>query len=551
MKRLHILYIIALSASPAMAQLDNSVEVTNTVKPVTTDVNKVEVKAQAVETKVKQYKMEYAVEEQPLSEYEPEFLGDYSSEAVRKGSKPGYVHLAGGSHGNVDAKAAYKFGITDNDALTADFLLKGFNGNTRSNNFFLTDKWKSRFYENRIGLKYDHFFDEGPDLFVTGAFGNQVFNYMNTNPIVTDKQHNVLADFSAGITPYKFDKFFIGGVAKLKFFNQDYAVFATDKLSETLLSLEANAAYQFTPEHSVGLGVEAMHSNYSPNELEGITHLHFTPHYMFRNGAMDLRLGLFVGSDGDIAPDAEFVYHIADKSDVYAEARGYETENDLRHLSAIHPYFAMPAFLGEKQEMEAEFHQIEAKLGYRFTSGFGLSGNVNAGYEQSKHHLDYCFMSDAYGNFTPLAAFTKSRCFFINADFTYAYKDILKLDLRHQFNAESNKGEEGKWIKGSYIVPTFEMMWKADAKIVKDLYFGVDFNYACYTKPDIAEEGGADIYKRPATLNLGASLRYTLPVEMPLTVFVKGDNLLNHKHDRYFGYRALGTNVLAGIALSF
>jgi len=549
MKRLHILYILALSASPAMAQLDNSVEVTNTVKPTTTDVKKVEVKAQAVETKVKQYKMNYAVESQPLNEYEPEFLGDYSSEAVEKGNKSGYVHAAGGTHGNVDVKAAYKFGLSESDFLTADFMLKGFNGTARYNNYYNPQKWNSRFYENRAALRYDHYFEDGPNLFVTGAFGNQVFNYMNFASICTDKQHNVLADFSVGITPYKYNNFSIEGKAKIDFFNQEQAPLYINKAAETILALEAEAAYEITPEHSVGLGVEAMHSNYSPSQFEGITHLHFTPHYKYTNGAVDLKLGLFVGSDGDVAPDVECVYHVAEKGDLYVAAYGYETENDFRHISAIHPYFALPLIASDKMEMEAEFHQIAVKVGYRFSSNFGLSGDINAGFGQSKNHLDYNWITNAKDDYVALAKFDKSRRYYINADFTYAYKDILKLDLRHQFNGVNNK-EDGEWVKGSYLLPTFEMKWKADTKIIKDLYFGLDFDYACYTKPDIIVEGGKQ-YKRPATVNLGASVRYTLPIDLPLSVFVKGDNLLNHKHDRYFGYRALGTNVLMGFALSF
>jgi outer membrane receptor protein involved in Fe transport len=52
-------------------------------------------------------------------------------------------------------------------------------------------------------------------------------------------------------------------------------------------------------------------------------------------------------------------------------------------------------------------------------------------------------------------------------------------------------------------------------------------------------------------LNMGASIRYTLPVKLPCTLFVKGDNLFDRKYDRYWGYRQMGVNVLGGLALSF
>ena len=51
----------------ALAQLDNTVEVTNDAKPVVTDVKKMPVKTKPAETKVTHYTMEYAVQGQPLS----------------------------------------------------------------------------------------------------------------------------------------------------------------------------------------------------------------------------------------------------------------------------------------------------------------------------------------------------------------------------------------------------------------------------------------------------------------------------------------------------
>ena len=78
----------------AMAQLDNTVEVTNDAKPVVTDVKKMPVKTKPAETTVTHYTMQYAVEGQPLNNYVPEPLGDYESEAVWKGNKKGYVHLS-------------------------------------------------------------------------------------------------------------------------------------------------------------------------------------------------------------------------------------------------------------------------------------------------------------------------------------------------------------------------------------------------------------------------------------------------------------------------
>ena len=82
---------------------------------------------------------------------------------------------------------------------------------------------------------------------------------------------------------------------------------------------------------------------------------------------------------------------------------------------------------------------------------------------------------------------------------------------------------------------------------MQQLVVGLDWAFACYSEPD-APVVGSYSYERSNTMNLGASVRYTL---RPLTLFVKGDNLLNQNYDRYFGYRNIGANFLAGFAVSF
>ena len=305
MKKIVSLIVLSSAVLVSSAQLNNTVEVTNEVKPVVTDAKKVDVKTQVAETKVTHYTMEYAVEGQPLNNYVPEPLGDYESEAVWKGNKKGYVHLAGGVLGKLDGLAVYQLDLTDNDALTLDLSLKGFNGKTRKNEFFYPIDWKSRFYQNRAAAKYNHRFDNGVDLFVKGAYENHVFNYMS-GETSTDKQHDVLANATVGFTPYEVGNFSIEASAGINFFSQNYRTTLADKLGETLLHADANASYQFSDAHSVEMGLGVFHSAYGNNELDGITRLRFTPHYIYSADLFDLQLGLFVSTKGNVAPDASF-----------------------------------------------------------------------------------------------------------------------------------------------------------------------------------------------------------------------------------------------------
>ncbi len=535
-----------------MAQLDNTVEVTNEVKPVVTDAKKVDVKTQAAETKVTHYTMEYAVEGQPLNNYAPEPLGDYESEAVWKGNKKGYVHLAGGVLGKLDGLALYQLDLTDNDALTLDFSMKGFNGKARKNEFFYPTKWKSRDYQNRLAAKYNHRFDNGVDFFVKGAYENRLLNYMGSLD-ATDKQHNVVANAAVGFTPYQIGNFSIEATAGIDFFNQNYRTTLADKLGETLLHADADASYAFSDEHSVGLGLGVFHSAYGNDELKGITRMRFTPHYLYSSDMMDLQLGLFVSTKGNVAPDASFTYHINPKSDAFVEVTGGEEDNTFRTFYAAHPYFAVYGGTpDEKQKMEAAFYQIETSIGYRFKDYYGLNGQISASYEQGKN--EYCFEGlepDLFDRLVSCAEFYKCRSFSIDADFSYAYEDIVKVDAKHQLYFGTWKDEGlNKWVKGDYSTPVFSMDWKIDVKLMKDFYMGLDWQYGVFHQEDLGTEDDPQ-YKRPALVNLGASLRYTLPIKQPITLFVKGDNLFNQNYDRYYGYRNIGANFIGGFALSF
>lgn len=553
MKKILSLSVFSFSFLVSFAQLDNTVEVTNEVKPVVTDVKKVEVKTKAADTKVKHYTMEYATKEQPLDNYVPEPLGDYESEAVWKGKKKGYVHLGGGVKGLLDGQATYQFDLSDNDALTADLSLKGFNGKTGKHKYFDMKKgWKSRDYQNRASLKYNHRFDNGVDLFVKGALDNHMFNYMGDSE-TTDKQHDVIMHTSVGFTPYTTGSLSISASAGVDFFSQKYRTTLADKLGETLVHADADASYQFNDEHSVGLGLGFFHSAYKNDDMKGATRMRFTPHYLYSTDLIDMQLGLFVSTKGHVAPDVSFTYHLTPKNDVYVEVTGEEEDNTFQAFSATHPYFAViGADEGEKQKLEPAFYQVEASIGYRFKDFYGLSGNISAGYEQGKDVLSLEWMSlDKLGRRVVLAEFDTYRAFTIDADFSYAYEDLLKLEAKNQFYFEKWKEEElGRWISGNYTLPVFSMDWKADVKLMKGLYLGLDWQYGIYHQEDIGTEEEPQ-YKRPNTSNFGASIRYTLPIKQPLTLFVKGNNLFNQNYDRFYGYRTIGTSFLGGFALSF
>lgn len=547
MKQVAIFAMMAATVVPVMAQLDNTVEVTNEVKTEAAEATKVGVKAQVAETQVTHYPMSYAVEAQPLTHYAEEVLANYESEEVWKGNKKKYVHIGGGSHGNVDAMAAWQIDLNEKNMLNADFSLQGFNGKVKRESPVGVRNWQSRDYRNRATLAYRHLLDGGADFRIEGAFENRVFNYLNV-PASTDKQHDVLGAVSAGISPCTLGDLTLDASAHVKFFSQNYVTSLKEGLGETLLGLNANGFYRMADEHGLGLGVEFVHTAYGNEELAGITRLRFTPHYIYGNEQMELKLGVFASTKGHVAPDARVAWHLDCKSDVYAQVRGYEEDNDFRRLSELHPCFAIVGDVwGRKTKMEATYHQTDVRVGYRFKDWNGFGGDLNAGFETAKNHAELECVPQIDNEGYSWVGLVKNRCFYLNADFSYAYADVVNVEARNQLNMESDRNDEGKWESGSYECPLLDVDWTINVKVVKNLHVGLDWRLLLYNNPDLGE----GTCKRPDSANLGANIRYTVPMRLPFTIFIKGDNLLNSRFDRYVGYRHIGANVLAGFALSF
>lgn len=552
--RIFTVHISLFACLAAMAQLNNTVEVTNEVKPVVTDAKKVEVKTQAVQTQVKHYTMQYATEGQSTTNYAEEPVGDYATEEIVKGNKKGYVHLGGGTHGQLDGRASYQFKLTEDDVLGVSLMLQGFDGKVRNNNFYGVKDWHSRDYRNRAAVKYNHHIERGADVYARGAFVNRVFNYMG-GANYTDKQHNVLGSLDFGLMPYQIEDLMVEAKGGVDFFSQNYQTTLTEKLGETLVHLDMVGAYKFTEQHQVGLGLSFFNSSYGNAEFEGITSLRLSPHYLFVGKQLSAQLGFFASTSGEVGPDAWVSYRIDPQSEVYVKASSYETDNSFQRYAREHPYFAFGDDVARNAKgvgkMKAEYHQIDVSVGYRIKSINGFSAHLNAGLDMVKNKSAFDWMSfSRNGCYMPCVEFAKRRNFYINADFSYAYSDILKVEAKNQINMVGSKLDD-EWAKGSFTKPVFLMDWTADAKVLKGLYVGLEWDFAIYDEPSFDYELIGASYQRPDMLNMGASIRYTLPVKLPCTLFVKGDNLFDRKYDRYWGYRQMGVNVQGGLALSF
>lgn len=550
--KLGVLTLASTLTIPAMAQMDNTVEVETSVTPVVKDANKINVLPEVVESNAKHNKVNYSTAMMQTKKYMFTPVDMMSAESSGKGANKGFVSLGAGLPGAVDLRGAYGFNISRNDVLGIHASLGGFNGNADNKDIGNGTDYKSRFYTTKAGVDYTHKYAHGlSELFVKFNLESQVFNYQWPFSSLTDKQHNSLGGVSVGTTDYKVESFRISGMFGYDFFNQKYLTNYGDKYSEGMIHADVDLGYYINEENSLNVDLGLVNSSYSTDGVKGYTHGHIVPYYKFEDYDMSLKIGLFVGSNG-VAPDLRIDYRLSEYVNVYAQAVGYDGETGFKVFNALHPYFVLPSYTstGSDYKIETEFHKIDGKIGLRFRTEKGWAGDINLGYDKTDNRAELTPIVDNANFAAPEVRFVDGGRFYVNLDINYNYEDKLKFSLNNQFNSWS----VDKKMKNTVIKtrPVIDMDWNVDFRITKGLFAGVDWKLQSYSKPEkkVAGNSFVSYYERPVTCDFGLNAHYTFS-PVPLSIYFNVDNLFNTKYDRFYGYRSIGTNFMAGVALTF
>lgn len=567
MKRiLSVALSMAVSVS-AFAQMDNVVEVESSYKPVVRDANKINVLPDVEDVKAKHYSVEYATNGNTLQEYVFQPMGVANSAVADKGAKRGYATLAGGNEGNLLGRIAYGFVFTPKDYLDVDFRLSGHNAKVENTANDFAEDWKSRFYSTKIGASYEHKLTPQSSVIVSGGYESQVYNYQSyyySSSGITDKQHNNLGNFSAKLTPYSFGNFSIGAEIGYEFFNQKYVNTLNEKNTEGKIDAGVRLGYQLEKNNRIGLDLDLQSYNYSNNDFDNNNIFIATPYYSFRSGDIAMRIGLKVsGTSGleskfRIAPDVRFDFAVDKSVKIYAEATGGVAANDFRTLNLMSPYWAYN-LSGETGQLKNRFDQLMATGGLVFNITEGFQIDLSAGYDISKNRAELAplsfnhpagsdglfsgtFNTDEGNYYTPVFT-SDGNLLRFNASVLYKYKDIVSVNLSNQFNNWTIDDEQSVYLNDIIWRPAIDLNWNASFRIYDTLRFSLDWTFQTFSDDEQAS------YERPNTCNLGASLSYTLPIG--LSIYAKGDNLLNKDYDNYLGYRAPGINFILGLAMTF
>ncbi|MBR4366192.1 MAG: hypothetical protein IKP43_05365 [Bacteroidaceae bacterium] len=558
--------IAALFLSPCLAgaQINDVVEVENNYVPIIRDANKINLMPNKVEQPAVHYQVDYIKTPLAAQSYVFQPLWAAKSDAITEGEGKGYAHLGYGSHGNLTGRLSYGVDLTSDDRLNFNFGIDGFNSKT--DHFTKEKKWKSRFYKSAVSAQYLHRLSRSSNLIVDLDVENHAYNYQSFsadgvtsgNKMIgppCDKQRNLLTSVSARVTPYEFGRFSLGGELAYQGFEQtDKEWYHSGPHKEIIVKASADAAYNFDGNQRLGVNVGLKNENYKPDAVHYLTYWG-NPYYALSLDQWDVRLGLTLQASSGftkkahISPDVSAVYHATDNIDLKARLTGGERSNDFRMITALTPYW----ILGEEQFLH-QFDQIDSKFGIEWKAAPSLTVSSAIGFdiqdsrlemfdvpEQYSLHLKEVGSGDDPDYVYHIFTTADGNRFYGELNIDYRYKDIVEVTLCNQVNSW-----ETDYDIPSPLRPVFDIDWTAQVKILDGLKATLDFAMQTYD-----HEGMVD-YKRPNRYDLGAGLSYRLPIDMArITLFARGNNLLNNKFDVYNAYKAPGINVIAGAAVTF
>lgn len=538
-----------IATTAAHAQLDNVVEVENDFKPTVHDATKINSLPEIEQVNVAHYNVDYTTTSFPTTDYAFQPMWAAHNDALLKPRKKGFVTAAYGMQTNMMGRAQYTFDLAPHDQLTFDLSGRGYKSKVDHVDG-VSPQWESRIFNTDFAATYCHWLSATSQFTVKAQYGTDLFNYQHlvAAPAITDKQHNDRLDLGLTLTPYSFGRFNLGADALLQTFKQKYATTFDKGNSEFMVNGALTPGYTFNENLSADVRLAAEYVDYSMDPLPGTDHavkgftsFDVTPHIYYQNELLSIKAGVFVDNDVNIAPDVNITFHLTPTFDIYLMANGGDINNDFRHFSSMTPYWQLA---DHSFEMANQYDQIRSRGGVRVKPARFLTLDLSAGYDMSEDRAELAdFLLTGTTELLRMpVVFADGKHFYANADIRLDYKNIVTADLNTQYNHWTTDMKLAGVNTDPLWRPEFEADWKLAITPIKGFTIGADLLFESFKKAD-------GRYRRDNTIDLGATIGYTLPIG--LSIYAKGDNLLNKKYDHYSMYRTPGTNFLAGLAFTF
>lgn len=516
--------------------LNRTVVVEQEYIPHITDVRKMDVLPRVEQPVATSRMVRYADELRPVSRVPSSAMPSYSGNEKQPDATRGYLQAGYGNRGNVEALASYLLDISRKDRLLLQADFGGMSGK-RPLPVGASD-WESYDYRTRVVLDYSHDFAR-LSFDVNGRFGLSNFNYRPT--WYNGKQQFLSGGGEVGVRS-------TDASLPLQYCIRtgfDYYQRQNDLLHHDVQQGKVHTVGEVSGAmndlHSVAIGFRMDNFFFQNVPFKSHTTLGLSPHFDFSGENWHLRAGANVdmafgyGKRFYVSPDVEGRYTFAGRYVAYVRAEGGRHTADFTRLEELNPYAQL-----DTQPFHT-YEQLNASVGLKAAPVDGLWLHFFGGYQRLRddieavastlsgtYHYDWVsFMQgdtqNAYAGFA--LRYDYRRLFAFGGDVTYRHWDADEASCDPMLYYKP-------MVEGNACLEVYPL----SALQVRVGFRGVKREKVGFVQVDPV----CDLY---------AELAYELPFR--LTIYAKGDNLINRRYQYYCAYEAQGVALLGGLSFRF
>ncbi len=532
--------LLALMASPAVMQaqtqqpdttLNRTVVVEQEYTPNIRDARKVNVLPQVEPPTVTPKDVVYDTDQHPVGLVPADNMQAYTGKEEADKATWGYLRAGYGNYGNLDARAGYRFRLSDSDRLGITFGMDGMDGTLD-----MADgdgEWEAFFYRTRAAVDYTHSF-RTVDLDVAGHFGLSNFRQLPETEYgkqkFTSGDVHVGAASTGGDLPLQFR-----AETNLMLYRRQHGL-DFDEAKEVAVHTSADVWGYIDDVQAVGINFGMDNMVYRDNGYENYTAIGLNPYYTYDDGRWKMRLGAHVnpslgfGKKFYASPDVDIQYALPARTVLYMQAKGGKLLNGFRRLELISPY-ADPS-----GQPDATYEQLNAAIGIKAGTLSGFHIHVYGGYQVLKNDL---YFTEDSGSGLLFEAWDTEN-FYAGIELQYDYRGIFSFSGSGIYRNWS-AGNGGKAAGVLDFKPAFEGNVEMAVRPINPLRIYVGYRNTTRTEVDgESMEPVNDLY-------LGAG--YDLFKDLAL--YARMNNIMNKKYLNNWFCPAEGINFMVGASFRF
>lgn len=486
----------------------------------------------------------------------------------------GYLLFGAGMYSNLDGAAGYRIVDSQNDQFDLFAIHNSTDGKIKYlNPSSLLDQSKAKNMENLIKAKYSHKF-ESLTWYLNGSFYNNTFNYYGNpyifssavgNPsfyegLMKNNQGVNVIEAETGIaSTEQSDALSYSANVKYNNFSSKYGPDVNyDGVSGSIFDALVNITTPVQTDHKAGIEGGIFFQSFSKNDFlpllskdpfHNLTIFKAKPYYSIDGGDFKVSLGANINWASDIenkfvvAPAIKTSWNFDEKSLLYFNVGGGINDNNFVEMNRVNRYINPASRVFISQTL------YDAQIGIRSGSVSGLEFDIFGGYKYTKdEHLFVPYEAQAWGNVSEMmyANLGAGHLGGILKTKLIPSTDLSFKAATHFYNVSKyTLTEVTPDKKEAWGLPTLTFDFNADFSLIDNLTFSVNYIF----------EGGRKAYVNNTSSKMNnineLNLKGGYHILDWLTFYVKVNNVMGQKYERYYGYTNQGINAIGGVSLKF